>query len=55
MQLYFYDTYETIRHRIQRPPNIDEGVIRTVLRLLEDNPYVRVFCSLVQHPMFLKP
>jgi hypothetical protein len=46
MQLYFYDTYETIRHRIQWSPNLDEGVIMTVLRLLEDNPYVRVFWSL---------
>jgi hypothetical protein len=46
MQLYFYDTDETIRHRIQRSPNLDEGVIRTVLRILEDNPYVRVFRSL---------
>jgi hypothetical protein len=31
MQLYFYDTDETIRHRIQRSPNLDEGLIRTVL------------------------
>jgi hypothetical protein len=37
---------ETIRHRIQWPPNLDEGVIRTVLRLFEDNPYARVFRSL---------
>jgi hypothetical protein len=46
MQLYLYDTDETIRHRIQRSPNLDEGVIRTVLRLLEDNSYVRLFWSL---------
>jgi hypothetical protein len=46
MHIYFYDTYETIRHRIQRSPNLDEGVIRTVLQLLEDNPYVCVFWSL---------
>jgi hypothetical protein len=46
MQLYFYDIDETIRHRIQRSPNLDEGVIMTVLQLLEDNPYVRVFWSL---------
>jgi hypothetical protein len=46
MHIYFYDTYETIRHRIQRSPNLDEGVIRTVLQLLEDNPYVCVFLSL---------
>jgi hypothetical protein len=46
MQLYFYDTDETIRHRIQQSPNLDEGVIRTILQLLEDNPYVHVFRSL---------
>jgi hypothetical protein len=46
MQLYFYDTDEIIRHRIQRSPNLDEGVIRIVLRILEDNSYVRVFRSL---------
>jgi hypothetical protein len=46
MQLYFYDTDETIRHRIQWSPNLHEGVIRTVLQLLEDNPYVCVFRSL---------
>jgi hypothetical protein len=46
MQLYFYDADETIRHRIQLSPNLDEGVIRTVLRILEDKPYVCVFWSL---------
>jgi hypothetical protein len=46
MQLYFYDTDETIRHRIQRSPNLDEGVIRIVLRILEDNPYVCALRSL---------
>jgi hypothetical protein len=46
MQLYFYNADETIRHRIQLSPNLDEGVIRTVLRILEDNPYVCVFWSL---------
>jgi hypothetical protein len=46
MHLYFYDIDETIRHKIQRSPNLDVGVIRTVLQLLEDNPYVRVFWSL---------
>jgi hypothetical protein len=43
MQLYFYDADETIQHIIQRSPNLDEGVIRTILRLLEENPYVHVF------------
>jgi hypothetical protein len=46
MQLYFYNTDETIRHRIQRSPNLDEGVIWTILRILEENPYVHVFWSL---------
>jgi hypothetical protein len=40
MQLYFYDTDESIRHRIQRSPNLDDGLIRIVLRILDDNPYV---------------
>jgi hypothetical protein len=31
MQLYFYDIDETIRHRIQRSPNLIEGVIKIVL------------------------
>jgi hypothetical protein len=31
-----YDTDETIWHRIQWSPNLDEGVLRTVLRLLEE-------------------
>jgi hypothetical protein len=46
MQLYCYDTDETIWHRIQWSPNLDEGVIRTILWLLEDNPYTHVFRSL---------
>jgi hypothetical protein len=46
LQLYFDDTDETIRHRIQQSPNLDEGVIRIILRLLKDNPYVHVFWSL---------
>jgi hypothetical protein len=44
--LYFYDTDEIIRHIIQRSLNLDEGVIMTILRLLEDNPYICVFRSL---------
>jgi hypothetical protein len=40
MQLYFYDTDESIRYRIQRSPNLDDGLIRIVLRILDENPYV---------------
>jgi hypothetical protein len=46
IQLYFYDIDETIRHIIQRSPNLDEGLIRTVLQILDDNPYVHAFRSL---------
>jgi hypothetical protein len=46
IQLYFYDTDDTIRHRIQWSPNLGEGVIRTVLWILEDKPYVCTFQSL---------
>jgi hypothetical protein len=46
MQLYFYDTDETIQNRIQWSPNLDEGVISIVLRILEDNAYVHAFRSL---------
>jgi hypothetical protein len=46
MQLYFYDTDETIWHIIQQSPNFDKGVIRIVLRLLEDNTYACIFWSL---------
>jgi hypothetical protein len=46
MQLYFYNTNETIRHIIQCSPNLDEGLIGTMLQILEDNPYVRAFRSL---------
>jgi hypothetical protein len=46
MQLYSYDIDETIWHRIQWSPNPNKGVIRTVLRILEDNPYVCAFWSL---------
>jgi hypothetical protein len=44
--MHFYDIDETILHRIQQSPNLDECVIRIVLRLLEDNPYACVFRSL---------
>jgi hypothetical protein len=46
MQLYFCDTDETVKHRIQRSPQLDECLIKTVLRILEYNPYVHVFRSL---------
>ena len=46
MQLYFYDTDETMRHRIKRSPHLDTHVIRSILNIMRDNPYVQVFKSL---------
>jgi hypothetical protein len=43
-QLYFYDTGDdTLTHRVRRSPNLDINLIRNVLRILEDNPYVHTF------------
>ena len=46
MQLYFYDTNETMHHRIKRSPHLDAIVIRTILNIMEDNPYIQIFKSL---------
>jgi len=45
MQLYFYDTDETLTQRIKRSPHLDANLIRAILQILENNPYVRVFRS----------
>jgi hypothetical protein len=46
MQLYFYDTNETIAHRVKRSPKLDISMIRLILRVLQNNPYVLLFKSL---------
>jgi len=43
MQLYFYDTDETLSQRIKRSPHLDSKLIRAILGILENNSYVRVF------------
>ena len=48
MQLYFYDTDETLSQRIKRSPHLDSELIRAILRILENNPYVRVFRTVGQ-------
>ena len=48
MQLYFYDTDETLSQRIKRSPHPDSKLIRSILLILENNPYVRVFRSVSQ-------
>jgi hypothetical protein len=50
MQLYFYDTSETIKHRLARSPHLDQGLIRSILSILNENPYVHVFKSLGSVP-----
>ena len=46
MQLYFYDTDEIIAHRVKRSPKLDTSMIRLILRILQDNPYVLLFKNL---------
>ena len=48
MQLYFYDMDETLSHRSKRSPHLDSRLIRTILRILKNNPYVRVFRNVGQ-------
>ena len=41
LQLYFYDTNDqTLSHRVRRSPDLDINIIRNILRILQDNPYV---------------
>ena len=46
MQLYFYDIDETMHHRMKRSPHLDATVIRTILNIMQHNPYVQAFKSL---------
>ena len=46
LQLYFYDTDETMHHRMKRSPHLDANVIRTILNIMQHNPYVQAFKSL---------
>jgi hypothetical protein len=46
MQLYFYDIDETMHHRMKRSPHLDANVIRTILNIMQHNPYVQAFKSL---------
>ena len=48
MQLYFYDTDETLSQRIKKSRHLDSKLIRAILLILENNLYVRVFSSVGQ-------
>jgi hypothetical protein len=43
LQLYFYDRDDTLEHRVKRSPDLDINIIRKILDILEDNPYVQTF------------
>ncbi|KAL6878512.1 hypothetical protein ACP4OV_012682 [Aristida adscensionis] len=44
LQLYFYDTEDdTLSHRVRRSPDLDINLIRSILIILQDNPYVQSF------------
>ena len=50
MQLYFYDTDESIAHRVKSSPKLDTSMIRLILRILQDNLYVLLFKNLDSMP-----
>jgi hypothetical protein len=50
LQLYIYDTDETLEHRVKRSPDLDVNIIRKILRILENNPYVQIFKSIGSVP-----
>ena len=43
LQLYIYDTDETMEHRVKRSPDLDINLIRKILEILKHNPYVQIF------------
>jgi hypothetical protein len=44
LQLYFYDTEDgALSHRVKRSPDLNVNLIRTILAILQDNPYVSTF------------
>jgi hypothetical protein len=50
LQLYFYDTDETLEHRVKRSPDLDINIVRAILKILEDNQYVQTFKSIGSVP-----
>ena len=46
LQLYFYDTDETMHDRMKRSPHLDATVIRTILNIMQHHLYVQAFKSL---------
>ena len=62
MQLYIYDTDEASEHRVKRSPDIDINLIRKILRISENNPYVQlitcqifIFLIILYTTIFFEP
>jgi hypothetical protein len=43
LQLYIYDTDDSLAHRVQRSPDLNIDLIRKILSILQHNPYVQTF------------
>ena len=44
LQLYFYDTEDAdLSKRVKRSPDLDINIIRKILTVLQENPYVHTF------------
>ncbi|XP_037457212.1 uncharacterized protein LOC119328310 [Triticum dicoccoides] len=46
LQLYIFDTDDTLEHRVKWSPDLDINRIRKILRILANNPYVDIFKSI---------
>ena len=47
-QIYHRLDQLTLSHRSKRSPHLDANLIRAILQILENNPYVRAFRSVGQ-------
>ena len=50
LQLCIYDTDDALEHRVKRSPDLDVNIIRKILKILENNPYVQTFKTIGSVP-----
>ena len=44
LQLYFYDMKDhTLAYRAKQSPDLDINIIRNIVQIVQDNPYVQTF------------
>jgi hypothetical protein len=43
LQLYIYDSDESLSHRVQRSPDLNLDLVLKIMKILEHNPYVQTF------------